>query len=135
MTTHRSVERSDESWSLELAPVLAGGLTGGQYPAGPVVLQMRVELTGDQLEQIARRAAQLVLGHLPAASPESPYLNIVETARYLRTSRQRVDDLLSARRLTRIKDGNRTLIARTELEAYLRLETRRGRSVGSRDAA
>jgi hypothetical protein len=34
--------------------------------------------------------------------------------------RQRVDDLLSQRRLSRIKDGARTLVSRAELEAYLR---------------
>ena len=51
---------------------------------------------------------------------ESPYLTIEEAAVYLRCRRQRIDDLLSQRRLSRVKDGARTLISRTELEAYLR---------------
>jgi len=53
------------------------------------------------------------------SAPESPYLSAEEAAAYLRCSRQRVYDLLSARRLTRIKDGSRTLLARSEVEEYL----------------
>jgi excisionase family DNA binding protein len=54
-----------------------------------------------------------------APAPASPYMTIVEAADYLRCSRQRVDDLLSSRRLARVKDGARTLIRRTDLDAYL----------------
>lgn len=50
---------------------------------------------------------------------ESPYKTIPEAAAYLRCSRQRVDDLLSQGRLTRHKDGHRTLVERAELVAYL----------------
>ena len=49
----------------------------------------------------------------------SPYLTIPEAAEYLRCKRQRVDDLLSSRRLTRYKDGRRTLVNREELTAYV----------------
>lgn len=62
---------------------------------------------------VAERVAQ------PVEAPASPYLTIRETADYLRTNRQRVDDLLSRGRLTRVKDGARTLIERAELEHYL----------------
>lgn len=51
--------------------------------------------------------------------PASPYMTIPEAADYLRCSRQRIDDLLSQRRLTRTKDGTRTLILRSEIDAYL----------------
>lgn len=34
-------------------------------------------------------------------------------------NRQRVDDLLSSGRLERVKDGSRTLIRRSDLDAYL----------------
>jgi excisionase family DNA binding protein len=47
-------------------------------------------------------------------------MTIPEAAEYLRCSRQRVDDLLSQGRLTRIKEGRRTLVARAEIEAHLR---------------
>jgi excisionase family DNA binding protein len=49
----------------------------------------------------------------------SPYMTIIEAADYLRASRQRVDDLLSQRRLTRYKDGTRTLVSRDEITRYL----------------
>jgi excisionase family DNA binding protein len=52
-------------------------------------------------------------------TPASPFLTIKEAAEYLRCSRQRVDDLLSARRIERVKDGARTLIRRSHLDAYL----------------
>jgi excisionase family DNA binding protein len=61
-----------------------------------------------------------------AAEPASPFLTIPEAAKYLCCpTRQRVDDLLSSGRLTRVKDGSRTLIARAELESYLNTNGRR----------
>jgi excisionase family DNA binding protein len=54
-----------------------------------------------------------------AAPSSSPYLTIPEAAEFLRCSRQRVDDLLSQRRLRRYKDGSRTLVSRDELARYL----------------
>jgi excisionase family DNA binding protein len=58
---------------------------------------------------------------LPTAAPRdaSPFLTVGEAAAYLRSSRQRVYDLLSSRRLTRHKDGARVLISRAELDTYL----------------
>lgn len=65
-------------------------------------------------------AAIAAAGHPPAAEPPSSrYLTIPEAAELLRCRRQRIDDLLSQRRLTRHKDGSRTLIARSEIEAWL----------------
>lgn len=46
-------------------------------------------------------------------------MTIPEAAEYLRCSRQRIDDLLSQRRLTRFKDGARTLVSRAELATYV----------------
>jgi len=72
------------------------------------------------IEAIARRAAALVLQQLQEGhAAESPYLTIPEAAVYARCKRQRIDDLLSSRRLTRYKDGRRTLLLRAELEAHL----------------
>jgi excisionase family DNA binding protein len=63
----------------------------------------------------------IVLERLGAAAhpSRSPFLTVAEAADYLRAKRQRVDDLLSARRLTRYKDGRRTLVSRAELDSYL----------------
>lgn len=73
------------------------------------------ELDDDALDAI--RAA-VVSKDQP--EPVSPYMTIIEAAEYLRCSRQRIDDLLSQRRLTRSKDGSRTLILRSEVEAHAR---------------
>jgi excisionase family DNA binding protein len=48
-----------------------------------------------------------------------PYLTVAEAAAYLRAKPQRVYDLLSARQLSRHKDGRRVLISRAELDNYL----------------
>lgn len=64
------------------------------------------------------------IGAIAAALPRpesarSPLMTIPEAATHLRCSRQRIDDLLSQRRLTRVKDGRRTLVRREEIETYL----------------
>jgi excisionase family DNA binding protein len=74
------------------------------------------------IEEIATRAASIVLQQLPdhdRAHDASPFLSIPEAAEFLRAKRHRVDDLLSRGTLTRHKDGTRTLILRSELEAYI----------------
>ncbi len=53
------------------------------------------------------------------APPSSPYMTVTEAAEFLRCKRQHVDDLLSQRRLPRVKDGSRTLIPREAIEAHL----------------
>src|SRR5262245_23689844 len=57
------------------------------------------------------------------AAVRPDYLTAVEAAELLRCSRQRIYDLLSARRLRRYKDGSRVLLSRLELEAYLASES------------
>jgi excisionase family DNA binding protein len=80
------------------------------------------------VETIAERAAALVLEQLADAetSQTSPYLTVAEAADYARCSKQRIYDLLSARRLERRRDGSRVLVLRPEIDAYLA-----GRSVAS----
>jgi excisionase family DNA binding protein len=80
-------------------------------------------LPPELVESIAERAAEIVLERLDIdganRSPASPYVTVLEAAELLRAKRHRVDDLLSQGRLTRVKDGTRTLIARVEVEDYL----------------
>jgi excisionase family DNA binding protein len=73
------------------------------------------------LEQLAELVTARVLANLDAnpSTVASPYLTVAEAADYLRARKQRVYDLLSARRLTRYKDGSRVLISRAELDDYL----------------
>ena len=75
-------------------------------------------LPPELVEQVAQRAAALVLERQPAQTL-SPFMTIAEAAEYLRCKRQRIDDLLSSGRLTRHKDGTRTLVSRAELAAYI----------------
>jgi excisionase family DNA binding protein len=88
---------------------------------------VNLELPDSLLEEIARRAAALVVDQLDAGdNGASPYLTIPEAAELLRVKRHRVDDLLSKGVLSRV-DGSRTLVAREELERYLQ-----GRPTGRR---
>lgn len=93
----------------------------GKHRVDPLTLTLT--LTAEQFEAIAHRVAEMLRPEEPASSL-SPYLTVPEAAGLLRASRQRVDDLLSQRRLTRYKDGTRTLVSRAEVEAHLRGERR-----------
>jgi excisionase family DNA binding protein len=82
-----------------------------------------------ELDDVAVAAIAAVLPREPEPVA-SPYMTIPEAAQYLRCSRQRIDDLLSQRRLTRHKDGRRTLVRRTDIEAHLETERRHSTRVG-----
>lgn len=90
------------------------------------VVSVAVELSAAQIERIAERAAALLAGSQPEREAPSEFLSIREAAELLRCRRQRIDDILSQGRLTRFKDGGRTLVSRAEL--YDRLEGRRYQS-------
>src|SRR5205807_5528560 len=61
------------------------------------------------------------------ATRASPFLSVPEAAEYLRTSRQAVDDLLSAGKLGRRKVGRRTLVARADVEHLVQADPRSAR--------
>ncbi len=84
------------------------------------VIKIAVELSELDVHRIAERTAAILRGEGHVAPASSPYMTVEEAALYLRCRRQRIDDLLSQRRISRIKDGARTLVSRAELEAYLR---------------
>jgi excisionase family DNA binding protein len=71
------------------------------------------------IDRCVTEAVERRLGEREENGRRSPYLTIPEAAELLRCSRQRVDDLLSQRRLRRYKDGARTLVLRAEIEAHL----------------
>ena len=84
---------------------------------------MTLELTGEQLDLLARRVAEIVVARTPpTAPPASTFLSVREASELLRACRQRIYDLLSDGRLTRHKDGSRVLIRRDEVDRYLRGE-------------
>ena len=90
-------------------------------PAGPprAGVACSLSLPDEVVEVIAERAAAIVLERLSVSSVESQYLSVAEAAGLIRAKPQRIYDLLSARRLTRYKDGRRTLVSREELDAYI----------------
>jgi excisionase family DNA binding protein len=86
---------------------------------GAEITQITLTLPTAVIEEIAARAALIALGALRArAETDSPFLSIPETAALLRVPRQTVDDWLSRGKLRRYKAGRRTLLLRTEVEAF-----------------
>jgi excisionase family DNA binding protein len=79
-------------------------------------LRVTLVLPDEVVATIAALAAAQVQAQTTAVSP---FMTVPEAAEFLRCSRQRIYDLLSARRLTRHKDGRRPLILRSELEQYV----------------
>ena len=69
------------------------------------------------LEELVRRVVREELD--ARTPPPSPFMTVPEAAEYLRTSRQRVDGLLSAGHLKRVKEGGRTLVRRVDVERWL----------------
>jgi excisionase family DNA binding protein len=93
----------------QLAPALSVPLT-------PEVVQQLAETLYGMLAERFAQAQQ---------APQKKYLTVQEAADYIGVKRQRIYDLTSAGRLTRLKDGTRTLLDREEIDAYLRGEKRR----------
>jgi excisionase family DNA binding protein len=95
-----------------------------------VSVRVEVELNGVRVPLVLDDAAvEAVAAALPEQRGEQQpeFLTIPETAQLLRCKRQRVDDLLSSGRLTRVKDGSRVLIRRAEIDAYLSGDGRQAR--------
>jgi excisionase family DNA binding protein len=77
---------------------------------------LALTIPDELIEEIAERAADILEQRGVTERAEGPgLLNIPEAAELLRCKRQRVDDLLSAGQLTRVKEGGRTLVRRSEL--------------------
>lgn len=83
--------------------------------------EITLTLPPTALEAIARRVLELLAeeGSANGAASLPEYLNVEEAAEYLRCSKQRIYDLLSARRLPKYRDGSRVLLKRSDLDSYL----------------
>jgi excisionase family DNA binding protein len=77
------------------------------------VRQAIEQLVDERVEE--RIAAMLAT----SSKPTSPYMTVDEAARYIGAHRQRIYDLRSSGRLSRIGDGSRALVSRDELDEYL----------------
>jgi excisionase family DNA binding protein len=86
----------------------------GRPTADSLILSLPAEL----VEQIAERAAELVLERIEA-TPPSRWMTVEETAEYMRCTRQHVYDLRSDGRLGRYGEHGHALVDRREVDAYL----------------
>lgn len=90
---------------------------------GAAVIEMgplHIEIPQSLLDAIAERAAVRVAEQL--APDPSPYMSVEEAASYLCCRPKRIYDLCSQRRLPFLKDGSRTLLRRSDLDAYLEVK-------------
>lgn len=98
-------------------------MTVSERPAGAASVEITLALNGIPVPAVLDEHALRAIASAtvePAPASTSPYLTIPEAAEVLRCRRQRIDDLLSQRRLTRIKEGRRTLVRRDEIELWLK---------------
>ena len=77
-------------------------------------MNLELVLSDDQVEQIARRAAELMPA--PAASP---WLDTKGAADYIAAKPARIHDLVQLGRLQPRRDGRRLLFRAADLDAYL----------------
>ena len=78
-------------------------------------------VTDETLAAIADHVAAAIRAEFEAKD-DSPYLSVNEAALFLRCKRQRIYDLLSIGRLSRVKEAGRTLVLRSEVEALVTVE-------------
>jgi excisionase family DNA binding protein len=81
----------------------------------------------EALDEIARRAAEIVLAELERRDAEraadqgsSPWLSIPEAAERLRCKPQRIYEMRTDGRLTRYKEGGRAVVSRVEVESLVK---------------
>jgi len=86
-----------------------------------VSLQLGLELSDAQLAQLADHVLRLAAerGLLGAPADPDPWLDVDAVATYMSCKRKRVYDLCSQWRIRFVKDGSRTLIRRSWVDAYL----------------
>jgi excisionase family DNA binding protein len=88
-----------------------------------LTLQLPPEVLASLREQLkAEVLAELRALSSLEGSASSPWLTVEEAANRLRCKRQRIYDLLSQRKLSRHKEGGRTLVCRGEVDALVKLD-------------
>jgi len=81
------------------------------------VIELRLQLTDEQLEQIAERVAGLLADR--SAPAADGYLSTEAAAEYLCCPRGRIHDLVQLGKLEPLRDGRRLLFRRADLDGYL----------------
>lgn len=78
---------------------------------------VELNLPDELLEQIAARAAALVLEQQTSSAPT--WLNTTDAADYIAAKPGRIHDLVQLGKLAPRRDGRRLLFRRDDLDAYL----------------
>jgi len=78
----------------------------------------QIVITDEQVEQIARRAAEM-LAERQESAVVSPWLDTKSAAAHLCCGTDRIHDLVQLGKLTPRRDGRRLLFRRDELDAYV----------------
>ncbi|MGH2935977.1 MAG: helix-turn-helix domain-containing protein [Gaiellaceae bacterium] len=95
---------------------------------GLAAASLTIELPAEVLEHVIEEVARRLREEMTTAASKQETFNTKEAAEFLRTSEQRIYDLVSQRRLRpEFKDGTKNIFQRSELEAYLRAEGSGGR--------
>jgi excisionase family DNA binding protein len=99
---------------------------GEEEDAEGVSDRLELSVPESLVERIAERAAALVLARLQEAADgaASRYVTVEQAAALYQCKPQRIYELLSSGRLTRIKEGGRVLLLRSELEGRLERDER-----------
>jgi excisionase family DNA binding protein len=82
---------------------------------------VHVDIGEELIEQIARRAAELLADHVEAVEPgDRGYLDVGGAAEFLSCPKSRIYSLASLGRIPHYHDGSRLLFDRAELREYVR---------------
>lgn len=81
---------------------------------------MSPHLTISLPPELVAELVAAVLAELGDREERSPYMTVDEAAEHARCRPQRIYDLRSSGRLSRVRDGSRALVLRQELDALLR---------------
>ncbi len=82
--------------------------------------ELRVELPEEAFEAIAQRAAEIALARLDERrDPDPEFLTVPQACERYGWSRQRLYDLRSSGRLSRIGDGASVRVSRAEADALI----------------
>lgn len=91
--------------------------TGSQADGLATTVTLAMPVTAELVELVAARVAELM--ERRGEDPGRDYLTPAEAAEYMRAKRGRIYELLAQGHLTRLKDGSRTLVRRSEIDEYL----------------
>lgn len=119
-------EESEESLRRHFCPGLFERSSGTRRAREVrLVIGARLELPDEVVEEIVAQVVAVLEARAGerAAAAVSEWLTVKQAAELLCCERQRIDDLLSQRRLSRLKEGGRTLLRRAEVLALVEVQS------------